>query len=143
MMQTCMLWAWKDESMNEYSPFSSLALISKDTEIIAVLLQICCISDAHKKSRKKEELPRADSWHLSTAVFTACWGLLCFTPMTGTQHCTNTALPQGVPTKLWTVCSAEGLSLSHHEETVFARCRWKDLDRCNVNPPIVSRHCFP
>lgn len=94
MMQTCMLWAWKDESMHEYSPFSSLALISKDTEIIAVLLQICCISDAHKKSRKKEELPRASSWHLSTAVFTVCWGLLCFTPTTGTptlhKHSTST-----------------------------------------------------
>lgn len=56
VMQTCMLWAWKDKSMHENSPFSSLVLISKDIEIIPLLLQICWISDAHKKSHHVQTL---------------------------------------------------------------------------------------
>lgn len=49
-VQTSMLWAWKDRSVHENSPFSSLSLISKNIEIIPLLVEICWISEAYKKS---------------------------------------------------------------------------------------------
>lgn len=55
VVMVCMLWAWKGKIMHENSPFSSFALISKGTMIIAMLLLILCISDAQKKNSKKRK----------------------------------------------------------------------------------------
>lgn len=43
VIMVCMLVAWKDKLTHENSPFSSLALISKDIVIIALLLLILYI----------------------------------------------------------------------------------------------------
>lgn len=43
VVMVCTLWAWKENIVHENSPFSSLALISKDIVIIALLLVILCI----------------------------------------------------------------------------------------------------